>query len=208
MASDRRPYPPIFDCQFWSDAPLLKFPVKKGESWSHSDRDGTFTRLIEATDETVSVPARMFDRCVRVKTTAQLRTANEGSPQADETYNRSTGFREGEKWMWFAPGVGIVKAEHHHANGKRTVVELTGYHLAGLNTGFDTPSATQPAATPSKGLSDAYFPLAIGNWWKYEWRNESGELLFKEQGRVVLEREGWFYLACSGYTTNRAEYGE
>jgi len=167
---------------------LLKMPVTKGESWSGQHNDGTTTRLVEATDETVKVPAGAFDRCVRVKTTVRLRVANEGSPEADETYNRSKGFREGEKWMWFAPGVGIVKAEHRHANGKRTVVELTSCHLAEQN--------------------DAYFPFAIGNWWKYEWYDENGDLLFKEQNRVVLEQEGEFYLACSGYTTNVAEYGK
>jgi len=186
IASDRRLYPPISSITFWSGAPLLKMPVTKGESWFKQHNDGMTTRLVEATDDTVSVPAGTFDRCVRVKTTVRLRAANEGSPEADETYNRSKRFREGEKWMWFAPGVGIVKAEHHHANGKRTVVRLTSCHLA------------EP--------SNTYFPFSIGNWWKYEWRNENGDLLFKEQNRVVLERDGEFYLACSGYTTNVAEY--
>jgi hypothetical protein len=178
MAGDRRPYPPIYDYYFWLDAPLLKLPIKISEKWSFSNLDGAVERLLEADNETVSVPAGRFERCVQVKSTVKLRAANEGSPQADETYNRSKGFREGEKWMWFAPGVGIVKAEHNHANGKRTIVELVGYHL-----------------TES---SNAYFPLAIGDLWRYEWRDENGELLFKEQDRVFYKKDGQFYIVCSG----------
>jgi len=188
MACDRRPHPAICHPRSWLDAPLLRLPVTVGERWSHSDRGGAVERVIEADDEAVDVLAGRLDHCVRVKSTVKLRATNEGSPQADEVYNRRRGFGEGEKWMWFAPGVGIVKAEHHHPNGKRTTIELTSYHLA------------EP--------SDACFPLAIGNVWCYEWRDEHGDLLFKEQDRVICEVDGEFRLACSGYTTNVAEYGD
>ncbi|MBM3235023.1 hypothetical protein FJZ31_01865 [Candidatus Poribacteria bacterium] len=159
-----------------------------GETWSGRHHDGLAERVIESLDETVRVASGEFDKCVRVKTTMRLRAANEGSPQADEIYNRSKGFREGEKWMWFAPGVGIVRVKHRHANGKRTFIELTNYQI--------------------KEDGKGYFPLAIGNRWNYEWRDENGELLFKEQNRVILEHDGQFYIACSGYTTNFAEYGK
>jgi RNA polymerase sigma-70 factor (ECF subfamily) len=188
IACDKRPYPPIYDHAFWADAPLLKLPAKKGETWSSSNHDGQVERVIKSVGETVSVPAGKFDECVQVKTTMRLRAANEGSPQANEIYNCSKGFREGEKWMWFAPGVGIVRVEHHHQNGKRTVIELTSYQI--------------------KEDSKGYFLLAIGNRWNYEWRDENSDLLFKEQNRVILEHEGQFYIACSGYTTNAAEYGK
>ncbi len=184
-----RPSPPIWNYRFWLDAPLLEFPIKASKTWSLSrGRDGIIERIIEADDETVSVPAGRFDGAIRARSILQLPTADEGSPQANEVYNSSRGFREGERWMWFAPGIGIVKAEHHHANGKRTIIELSSYHLV------------KPG--------DSYFPLAIGNRWHYEWRSEDGELLFRERERVVLEHEGKFYLACSGYTTNVEEHGE
>jgi len=188
--SSDRPYPPVCNDRFWlEDAPFLKFPVEVGEKWSHiNGYESMVERTVESNSETVSVPAGKFDGAVRVKSTFQTRTANEGSPQANEAHNRRKEFRDGEKWMWFAPGAGIVKVEHHHANGKRTVIELVDYHIA------------EP--------SDTYFPLAIGNRWNYEWRNENEELLFKEQQRVALKHEGKFYLAVSGYTTNVAEYGE
>lgn len=184
-----RPYPPNCNVTFWQYAPFLKLPVQVGTRWSHSDGGAsTMERVIEADNETVSVSAGEFDGVVRVKSIFQTRTANEGGPQANEVYNRKKEFRDGEKWMWFAPGAGIIKLEHHHANGKRTVIELTDYDL------------TEP--------SDDYLPLAIGNKWNYEWRDENGDLLFKVQERVVLKHDGKFYLASSGYTTNVAEYGE
>ncbi len=188
VALDRRPYPSLYELGFYSDAPLLKLPVTEGKTWSSSERDGTVERVVEAIDETVSVPAGEFNHCVKVKTTVQMRPTNEGSPQADENYNRRKEHCEGEKWMWFAKGIGIVKAEHHHPNGKQTIIKLTDYHLV------------EP--------SDAYFPISIGNRWRYEWRDENGVLLFKEQERVILKKEEEFYLACSGYTTNAAEYSK
>ena len=186
VATDRRPVPSLLGLGFWSRIPLLKFPVTTGEIWSSPYNEGIAERIVEAADESVNVPAGNFDCCVKVKTTVQMRPANEGSPQADELYNRRKEYHEGEKWMWFAKGVGVVKAEHHHTNGKQTIIELTDYHLI------------EP--------SEAYLPISIGNRWRYEWRDENGKLLFKEQERVVLEHEGMFYFAYSAYTTNAAEY--
>lgn len=188
IALDRFPIPSLYELGFCSDAPSLKLPVTEGETWSNSERDGTVERVVEATDETMSVPAGNFEHCVKVKTTVQMRPTSEGSPQADENYNRRKEYRAGEKWMWFQKGVGVVKVEHHHPNGKQTIIELTDYHLV--------------------ESSDTYFPISIGNRWRYEWRDENGELLFKEQERVILEHKGEFHLACSAYTTNAAEYAD
>ena len=182
MSSPDTPeYSVIYGKDFLKD---LKAIIKSGDK----SIKGKVERIIEADSETVSVPAGRFDGAVRVKSTFQTPVANEGSPQANEAHNLRKGYRDGEKWMWFAPGAGIIKVEHHHANGKRTVIELTDHHL------------TEP--------NNACLPLAIGNRWHYEWRNENGDLLFRSQQRVVLEHEGKFYLAESGYTTNAAEYGE
>lgn len=184
-----RPFPPICNYQYWLDSPFLKLPVEVGAKWRHNDGHRSIVeRIVESDSEMVDVPAGKFDRVVRVKSIFQTRIANEGSPQANAAHNCKKQFRDGEKWMWFAPGVGIIKVEHHHINGKRTIIELTDYHLE--KTGGE------------------YLPLAIGNRWNYEWRNENGDLLFKEQHRAVSEHEGKYYLAVSGYTTNTAEYGE
>jgi RNA polymerase sigma factor (sigma-70 family) len=180
---EQRPYPPIYGDLLQS---VLLLEPSEGKSWSKTHFEGVTDFLVEAADETVNVPAGKFNHCAHLKLTTQLRTANEGSPKSDAIFNRKKGFREGRKSMWFAPGVGIVKVEHHHANGKRTIVDLVSFHLT--------------------DLSDSYFPLAIGNQWRYEWRNEHGDLLFKEQERVICEQHDEFYLACSGYTTNVSEY--
>jgi len=82
----------------------------------------------------------------------------------------------------------LIRAEHQHANDKKTTIELTNYHIV------------EP--------SDSYFPHSIGNRWNYDWQNEKGELTYKEQERVVIEKDSKFYLACSGYTTNVEEYGD
>jgi len=143
VAINRRPVPSLYGLGFWSNVPLLKFPVTTGENWSSPYNEGIVERIVEATDETVTVPAGNFDSGVKVKTMVQMRPANEGSPQANEDYNRRNEYRQGEKWMWFAKGVGVAKVEHHHQNGKQTIIELTDYNLV--------------------GPSDEYLPISIGN---------------------------------------------
>ena len=186
MVSSRRPVPPIYGSELWSPIPLLKGPVVPGTSWEHSHTDGSWVRSIEAIDDRVDTPAGRFEGCVRVLTKVRLRPATDVTPFATDRYLRRRTYVEGEKRMWLAPGAGVVKAEHDHAEGKRTLIELTSCSLDGDLSGW--------------------YPLAVGSWWQYEWRDETGELLFRSRERVVLQEDCRYYLACSGYTTNQAEY--
>jgi RNA polymerase sigma-70 factor (ECF subfamily) len=182
-----RPLPPVYDYEIDTDALLLRYPIIAGDKWNVSGYSDIVERLIESDNELVTVPAGKFDKVICIRSSAQLQPNNGVTEDDRMKYKIKKGFREGEKRLWFAQGIGLIKTEHHHANGKRTVVELTDYNI------------TNP--------DDSYFPLAIGNKWNYEWRNENGDLLFKERERVILKQDDGFYLACSGYTTNTDEYG-
>ena len=187
MRSNRRPVPPIYDPEFWSTAPLLQLPVTPGSSWTEADAHGSWERTVEADDECIQTPAGEFEGCVRVRTRARLRPATDGALPSPRRRPKERDYLEGEKRMWFAPGAGIARAEYDHANGQRTAAVLVEYSC-------------------SEG-GDGYYPLVVGNWWRYEWRDENGELLFRSKDRVVLQEDGRFYLACSGYTTSTDEYG-
>jgi len=186
----RRSVRPV-GCSFYGlkdDLPLLKIPIKIGDKWKYDGYDFEVEIEVEADNESLVVPAGKFDKAVRICSKYKTHAPRERDDKANEAYIIKKGFLEGERRLWFAPGIGLIKSEHQHANGKRTTIELTDYHIA--------------------ESSDSYFPHSIGNRWNYEWRNEKGELTFKEQEHVVLEKDGKFYIACSGYTTNIAEYGE
>jgi hypothetical protein len=182
-----RPLPPVYNYEIDIDAHLLKYPLISCEKWSFNSYNHIVDYLVESDNEKVAVLAGEFDKVICIRSSAQLQPNNGVTEDDRMKYEIKKGFREGEKRLWFAQGIGLIKTEHHHANGKRTVVELTDYNI------------TNP--------DDSYFPLAIGNKWNYEWRNENGDLLFKERERVILKQDDGFYLACSGYTTNTDEYG-
>jgi len=183
-----RSCPPVYCYEIETDAPLLRYPLTAGEKWSFNGYSHIVERSVESDDEIMTVPAGRFDKVICIKSSVQLQPDDEVTEDIKKKYEIKKGFREGEKRLWFAQGIGLIRTEHHHANGKRTVVELTDYNI------------TNP--------DDSYFPLAIGNKWNYEWRNENGDLLFKERERVILKQDDGFYLACSGYTTNTDEYGK
>ena len=169
--------------------PLLKIPIKIGDKWRYDGYDFDEIEMeVEANDETLVVPAGKFDKAVRICSKYKTHAPRERDDKSNEAYIIQKGFLEGERRLWFAPGVGLIKSEHQHANGKKTAIELTDYHIA------------EP--------SNSFLPHSIGNRWNYDWRNEKGELTFREQDRVVLEKDGKFFLACSGYTTNFEEYGK
>ena len=187
MRLGTRPLPPVYNYETVTDSPLLKYPIALSGKWNVSGYSDIVERLIERDNEVVTVPAGKFDKVICIKSSAQLQPNNGVTEDDRMKYEIKKGFREGEKRLWFAKGTGLIKTEHHHTNGKRTVVELTNYRI--------------------NNPDDSYFPLAIGNEWNYEWRNENGDLLFKERERVILKQDDGFYLACSGYTTNTDEYG-
>jgi RNA polymerase sigma-70 factor (ECF subfamily) len=188
MRLGARPLPPVYDYEIETDALLLRYPLTAGEKWSFNGYSHIVERSVESDNEIMTVPAGRFDKVICIKSSVQLQPDDGVTEDIKKKYEIKKGFREGEKRLWFAQGIGLIRTEHHHANGKRTVVELTDYNITNTD--------------------DSYFPLDIGNKWNYEWRNENGDLLFKERERVILKQDDGFYLACSGYTTNTDEYGK
>ncbi|MDH7601089.1 MAG: sigma-70 family RNA polymerase sigma factor [Armatimonadota bacterium] len=67
--------------------------------------------------------------------------------------------------LWFAPGVGIVRIAYQAAGETEDNSELVDFHL-------EVPS-------------EDYLPLAVGNWWKWRWK-EGEEIL---QLRTEIYRE-------------------
>lgn len=77
-----------------------------------------------------------------------------------------------QRQLWISPSVGVVKATHQAADGPRDTSELIAYHI--------------------EEQSDAYIPLAVGNWWKYRWVEGEGELGFRtELYMEIVARDGY-----------------
>jgi hypothetical protein len=96
----------------------FKYPLQTGNSWKESaDESDIATTIpmqysIESLNETVTVPAGTFKKCLKVKKT--------GTTKLDKgifgvvTVNK-------EEISWYAPGVGMIKAMQKRETDNRTV---------------------------------------------------------------------------------------
>lgn len=127
----------------YRDAPFLfKEPMEVGGGFQYADDDGYMMQTVYRDWETITVPAGTF-KCMPHVTTIM------GASKREPEYNRMI---NGQRTLWFAPGVGLVKMRYEHSNGKVTQAELIN------QTGDLT--------------SDSLFPLDPGLQWVYRWSNE------------------------------------
>jgi len=171
--------PPIFKAE------LIELPLAVGKSWHvgwledgpEGEEVVTAPRTIESIGGTISTPAGTFENCLKIK--MEVSTAERNEPK-DSPRARWRGQYDGIRTEWYAPGIGLVKVQYNHRNGKRTDAELIHYSLVEDTT--------------------EYLPLMLGNEWQYEWIDQDGQKLFHETCAVVSNDENVFYLASSAYT--------
>ena len=162
---------------------LLLLPAKAGWSWSDSGNFGdvkagycrTISRTTEAVDERVTVPAGTFRHCVRVRSDADLSPFTPATP-VDESL---LGWVRGPRVDWYAPGVGLVKMVHRHANGQATRAELAAYAV--------------------KGGQRSYLPGRVGNRWHYFWLDDRACVWGHSFLQVASRYRRTGYLASAGY---------
>jgi hypothetical protein len=103
---------------------VLQYPVRPGFTWTAETEMqlvGTgaiwVKHSIEATDETISVPAGKFDKCIKVSTTGQRQTS---APLYGAV----------NQWLknlsWFCKGVGLVKMAMTEGGQSGQILAVTG----------------------------------------------------------------------------------
>ena len=75
----------------------------------------------------------------------------------------------GTRYLWFSPGVGVVKLRYEHSNGVITEGELID------------------SKTPVK--NDELFPIDVGNSWTYKWKNDFENLTLIEKIKVFRNKQ-------------------
>jgi len=133
------------------------------------------TSTIESFDDSVVTKAGRFDGCLKLKTV--IRGLENQQFENDRRFDMNDNLRlTGTRFIWLAPNVGIVKFLYEHGNDTKTEVELVDYHV--------------------QGGEPLYFPLSLGNKWRYQWQDEV--VIHKELLRVILHNEdGSFVLCCA-----------
>jgi hypothetical protein len=165
-------------------AKMMKFPLVVGKQWSGRVGLGGVANWIGKTTvrsstKIVTVPAGTFKNCLMLKT--------EIKPAADDP---PTDFMSGTRFIWFAPGLGLIKVKYYHGNGKVTNILLKEYVIG------------------RKMEEDDYFPLNKGMEWKYEWHNGYYGVIVDEECYATGKKEqGCLPILCKNELSKRTVKG-
>jgi len=152
---------------------IINHPVQSGAKWS-----GVVSRLgiegettVGSLSETIAIKDKTFTDCLKLKTVIT-------GEAVEEKYQTEKGriegqFLCGERTMWFAKGVGLVKLHYAHADGAETEIELLNVSLA--------------------KEEDEYMPLSVGNQWTYHWTN-SYRKHWNQEICTIAAKDGDLYL--------------
>jgi len=121
---------------------ILVYPADKGQAWAESGRWELKAQVETIPAGSIKVKAGVFANCV--KHTTVITNTRKSSNEND--------FVNGKRFLWFAPGVGLVKMDYHHADGTHTTAQLVQYSLS----------------SDSQDL----WPLSLTNEWTYQWQSE------------------------------------
>ncbi len=125
---------------------LFRFSLDVGDTWIQEGSSHAWHAQMKTSlegYEQVGVSAGVFSDCLKHKTV--FTGAKAGSTLRSALVN-------GTRYLWFAKGIGLVKMCYEHANGVVTEAELLEY---------ETPTEAQD-----------YFPVQVGNMWRYKWQND------------------------------------
>jgi hypothetical protein len=151
-------------------ADLIQKPVSIGNSWT--EQEGyLWQTTVGSLSETICTSAGCFSDCIKLKTLITGEGMKKGKkiPEIDV-------FVRGTRFMWFAPGVGLVKLEYNHEEGCVTEVNLTSYSV--------------------EEAGNSYLPLALGNVWRYQWTDTYRDYVNREVWRVASKSEDRYRISC------------
>ena len=162
---------------------LLPLPAKQSTRWTDGWNQGYSGGAYRVTSRRVIVSCKETVRTVAVpsRRTVRVRSKNTVSPvtsagAVDETFK---GWTEGERDDWYVPGVGLVKVDYHHANGKRSHIVLADYQV--------------------KAAQNSLFPKRIGNRWHYVWLDENDRPFMHEFWCIGARGGKTTYLGFAAY---------
>lgn len=161
---------------------FLRLPVRLGKTWTQSWNGGwstscalpSVTRRVESRNDSVETSAGDFRRCLCIR--EEIRTTHGAGGLKLEAAGQ--GYHDGVRTCWYAPAVGLVKVDFRHRNGKRTIIELTEYHVR---------------------RAAGIFPTAVGDHWRYRWLDEDGKPFLQEFWRITSRRGQTRYLGFAAF---------
>jgi hypothetical protein len=158
--------------------------IQRGAASGYSDEQAIFSytglplraRLtIDGYEGRADVPAGDFSSCL--VTTLDIQNNQPDDLSREASLNRD--FMCSCCRAWYAPGVGLARAEIHCLNGVDATFELASYAVS--------------------SSADDYFPLAVGNRWEYVWAGLADTRLAREIYEVTGRKDETWYVASTTY---------
>ena len=151
--------------QIFSVPRLLRLKLEADEVIDEEQDRVRIVSTVESFDDSLTTKAGKFDGCLKLKITISA-LGDSQFDIADENviHDINNNLRMiGTKSIWLAPNVGVVKFLHQHFNNTQTQIELVDYQV--------------------EDGEHPYFPLSLGNKWRYQWRDAFG--VHQEVIRVI-----------------------
>ena len=120
---------------------MLKFPMKKGDTWSWASANMVFTRTVVSVHASVTVPAAIFKDCLEIEFSTKLTVNDEPMTFTSRSF--------------YAPDVGLVKLAYDDPNWKGQSLELVEYSTSedaskeGRTSHVEPPSDDKTPRTPN-----------------------------------------------------------
>ncbi len=117
---------------------LFQGPITIGDSWEQRGHRGGTEKVSLQGYEDVEVSNRVYPKCLKHKTV--IKDAN-----WESRTELGNALVNGTRYLWFSPGIGVVKLRYEHTNGVITEGELVESKIPSGNVDI--------------------FPIAVGNSW-------------------------------------------
>jgi RNA polymerase sigma-70 factor (ECF subfamily) len=174
---------------------LLQYPITVSDVWfgkimRGARRGWSGVTTVLSDSELVEVAAGRFSDCLLLKTEitgqgvfakihrdSSVKESDFGKPVPEADND----FICGTRLMWFAKGVGLTQVRYEHRGGAVTLFQLTDFRHV------------ERAVSP---FEDDYFPLAVGNTWRYEWTNSTTDIVIKETLTIASQRNNRYTFHC------------
>jgi len=109
------------------------------------------TQEIVSMNEEITVLGETYNDCIHMRDTDVLNDDENDKSRGAELNKLLNGIKD----IWYAPNVGIVKYTFAAINGSKFSIELSEYTINNKNTG-------------ETNIKNKYFPVALGNKWRYK----------------------------------------
>lgn len=153
---------------------LFQGEIIIGDTWEQRGHRGGTEQVSLQGYEDVEVSNQVYPKCLKHKTVIKDAKWESRSELGNALVN-------GTRYLWFSPGIGVVKLRYEHSNGVITEGELVESEIPSDNVDL--------------------FPIEVGNSWQYKWKNNFENLEIIEDLKIFTNKKSKDGLGFNSYAS-------